>query len=78
MKKYLLILYLAIVCFSCSESNEPAPEYYIYATIDGQPFKYEGNDYNASNMPNSGYPSFYLGEILKHPLFPISFNFSFP
>gem|GEM_PF-2936545 len=63
MKKYLFPLYLIAVFFGCNSNKltEPSPEFYIYATIDGQSFKYEGQDYTASNMPNSGYPSFYLG-----------------
>ena len=66
MKNYLIASLLIFILCSCERSDPQAnaPDVYVYATVNGEPFKYEGeDDYFAENKPWAS--QFQLGAFLS-------------
>jgi hypothetical protein len=66
MKKYLLISLIMLILGGCERDNLPEkkPEVYVYATVNGEKFKYEGEeDYIAENRTLSS--MFILGAFIS-------------
>ncbi|GAA4440951.1 hypothetical protein GCM10023091_25350 [Ravibacter arvi] len=64
MKYFLLAPVFYFLFSSCSRSDTPTPkaQVYVYADIDGKPFRYEGEDNYVAENRHWGYrPIFYFG-----------------
>ncbi len=66
----LLLYFFCSLLFCCSSQDHPNPkaDIYIYADVDGKPFRYEGEDnYIAENYHAGSLPRFYfVGEISEY------------
>ncbi len=61
MKNLFLLLLLSLLFWSCNNSDTPRAQIYIYADVDGKPFRYEGEDnYIAENRHWGDTPLFYF------------------